>query len=415
MIFIPIFIWLLFELYVFKAVRQSTRFVTKSWLKKTIVISYWLLPLALIVQMIQIYFITQNPSYQPTPVYFGTFIGSLVLFGVPKLLIFGFHFLDDVIWAFRRIYQKLFIPVSTSDVTIGGISRKKFITQVGIVLAAIPFISILYGILFGRFNFTVVKKKLSFESLPSAFHGLKVVHISDMHLGSFDHNYEPIVKAIDMINDLDADLILFTGDLVNNIASEVDGWEPLLSKMNAKIGKFSITGNHDYGDYHRWETDLAKQQNFESFVQKHQDIGFRLMCNENITFEKEGEKIVLAGVENWGKPPFKQYGDLAESLRDVTPEDFTILMSHDPSHWDAEVLTQSDVDLTLSGHTHGMQFGIDIPGFKWSPVKYKYPRWSGLYQEAKQKLYVNRGFGYLAFPGRVGMPPEITLIELQKA
>lgn len=415
MIIIPIVIWLLFELYVFKGVSNATLFITNNILRKGILITYWAVPAFMLYQIFQLYIITKTPGYQPTPSAFSSFIGMVVLFIVPKLLVFGFHFIEDIVWIIKLIYQKLFAKVQTSDITTGGITRARFITQIGIVLAAIPFISILYGILFGRFNYTVVRKKLQFANLPESFQGLKVVHISDMHLGSFENNYAPIVKAVDMINELDADLILFTGDLVNNVASEVDGWEPILSKMKAKMGKFSITGNHDYGDYHRWDSDDEKTANFENFVQKHKDIDFRLMCNESLVFERGNDKLILAGVENWGKPPFKQYGNLKQSLENVDKEDFTILMSHDPSHWDAEVITESDVDLTLSGHTHGMQFGIDIPGFKWSPVKYKYPRWSGLYEEGNQKLYVNRGFGYLAFPGRVGMPPEITLLEFEKA
>jgi predicted MPP superfamily phosphohydrolase len=415
MIIIPIVIWLLFELYVFKGVSNATLFITNNILRKGILLTYWAVPAFMLYQIFQLYIITKTPGYQSTPSAFSSFIGMVVLFIVPKLLVFGFHVIEDLVWVIKLIYQKLFIKVQTSDITNGGITRARFITQIGIVLAAIPFISILYGILFGRFNYTVVRKKLQFANLPESFQGLKVVHISDMHLGSFENNYNPIVKAVDMINELDADLILFTGDLVNNVASEVDGWEPILSKMKAKMGKFSITGNHDYGDYHRWVSDDEKTANFENFVQKHKDIDFRLMCNESLVFERGDDKLVLAGVENWGKPPFKQYGNLKQSLENVTKEDFTILMSHDPSHWDAEVITESDVDLTLSGHTHGMQFGIDIPGFKWSPIKYKYPRWSGLYEEGNQKLYVNRGFGYLAFPGRVGMPPEITLLEFEKA
>ena len=415
MILIPIILWLLFETYVFKGVSHASQFITNNLLRKSLLIAYWIPPVIMLGQIIQLYLLTKSPNYQPNTVSFSTFFGTMVLFMVPKLLVFGFHVVEDLVWVFKLVYQKLFVRVQTSDLSAGGITRARFITQIGIVLAAIPFISILYGILFGRFNYTVVRKKLQFANLPDAFQGLKVVHISDMHLGSFEHNYEPIVKAVEMINELEADLILFTGDLVNNVASEVDGWEPVLSKMKAKMGKYSITGNHDYGDYHRWKSDEEKTKNFEHFIQKHKDIGFKLMCNENLSFEKNGQKIVLAGVENWGKPPFKQYGNLKQSLENVTKEDFTILMSHDPSHWDAEVITDTEVDLTLSGHTHGMQFGIDIPGFKWSPVKYKYPRWSGLYQEANQMLYVNRGFGYLAFPGRVGMPPEITLLEFEKA
>jgi predicted MPP superfamily phosphohydrolase len=232
-----------------------------------------------------------------------------------------------------------------------------------------------------------------------------------MHLGSFNKNFEKIAKAVDLINEQEPDLILFTGDLVNNFAEETNGWAPVLSKMKAKIGKYSILGNHDYGDYSHWKLPEDKAKNLQEIKDFHKEVGFKLLLNESETITINGEEIALVGVENWGKPPFPQHGDLTKAINGSANLPFKILMSHDPSHWDAQVL-DTDIALTFSGHTHGMQFGLERAGIKWSPVQYKYPRWGGLYQQADQYLYVNRGFGYIGFPGRIGMPPEITFVEL---
>ncbi len=224
-----------------------------------------------------------------------------------------------------------------------------------------------------------------------------------------------VEKAIELINKQNADYILFTGDLVNNIAAEVETFVPLLKKLKARHGMYSILGNHDYGEYYKWDSKDQLRKNMEDLYAHHNSIGFRLLRNESVKLTKDGQEIALIGIENWGLPPFPQYGDLKNSLAPVKDLPFKILMSHDPSHWDAEVLNRTNIDLTLSGHTHGMQFAIRIPGWRWSPVKMKYPRWGGLYTEGQQHLYVNIGIGYIAFPGRVGTPPEITVFELKKA
>jgi hypothetical protein len=267
----------------------------------------------------------------------------------------------------------------------------------------------------GRFNFRITNEKLSFPNLPEAFNGFKVVHISDIHIGSFLGHENQVKKAIELVNEQNPDIILFTGDLVNNFAEELSGWIPILSDLRAKYGKFSILGNHDYGDYFEWPNKAEKEQNLTNLKQAHKELGFKLLLNESMQIELNNSKIGLIGVENWGLPPFPQYGNLKVAMNGSSELPFNILMSHDPSHWDAEVIDKTNIDLTLSGHTHGMQFGIEIGNVKWSPVKYKYPRWGGLYKENKQYLYVNRGFGYIGFPGRVGMPPEITVIELKRA
>jgi predicted MPP superfamily phosphohydrolase len=342
--------------------------------------------------------------------------GVFILFYVPKLIFILFHFTEDVIHLIKWIAYKITsTPEVVTSESTPGISRAKFISQLGLLVAAIPFTSILYGMARGRFDFRIEPVNLQFTNLPEAFDGFKIVQISDMHIGSFYGHEQKVKYGIELINEQKPDIILFTGDLVNNFAEELDGWAPILSNLKAKYGKYSILGNHDYGDYFDWNNKAEKEQNLDTLKQIQQDIGFRLLLNESAEIELNGSKIDLIGVENWGLPPFPQYGNLKDAMNGSSKNPFKILMSHDPSHWDAEVIRKTDIDLTLSGHTHGMQFGINLGKLKWSPVKYKYPRWAGLYQEKDQYLYVNRGFGYIGFPGRVGMPPEITVIQLKKA
>ena len=339
-------------------------------------------------------------------------IGFSFSFIVFKIIFTLFLLVDDIARILGYIVN-FFTKKKTVSGNISYPSRRKFIGQIGVGLAAIPFSSMLYGITKGKYNYKVRKVSLKFDNLPKAFHGFKLVHISDIHSGSFD-NKTDVQRGIAMINAQDADLICFTGDLVNNDSREIEPFIADFKSLKSKYGMFSSLGNHDYGDYKRWDSDQAKKDNLEALFTHHKEIGFNLLNNGNAFVTKEGEKLAIVGVENWGKPPFPQHGDLDKALKNVDDADFKILLSHDPTHWDSEVIKhQTHIDLTLSGHTHGMQFGIEIPGFKWSPVKYIYPRWAGLYQEAKQYLYVNRGFGFLGFPGRVGIWPEITVIELQ--
>jgi len=284
-----------------------------------------------------------------------------------------------------------------------------------LVLGTIPFSSLLYGMYQGRYNYRVLKYTLTYPSLPDSFDGFQITQISDLHCGSFD-NTEKVAYGMELINQQKSDLLLFTGDLVNNKSSEARPWVDLVANIEAPYGKFSVLGNHDYGDYSSWESEAAKQKNMEEMYQTHKDMGFDLLLNESRYIEKNGEKIALVGVENWGAGRFKKAGDLEKSIAQIQPEDFKILLSHDPSHWEAEVLPHSyPFHLTLSGHTHGFQFGIEIPGWiKWSPIQWRYKHWAGIYEEKEQKLNVNRGFGYLAYPGRVGIWPEITVITLKK-
>ena len=325
---------------------------------------------------------TQNADYRMVFTYMGLFIAS----GIPALA----YLLPGL------SYLILGLP---------------YLQYIGWMFSAGIFLGILYGIQFGRWNWKVHHVTISYSNLPEAFDRLRFVQISDVHVGSFLHRYHKVQKAIDLINTQDADYVFFTGDLVNNKADEMHGWEPLFSSIKAKKGKFSILGNHDYGDYVKWNEQDEKQANLNKLIDIHQSIGFQPLLNDAVEL---GDGCWLLGVENWGKAPFRQSGKLTETLSKVPADAFKILLSHDPSHFDAQVL-DTDINLTLSGHTHGMQFGIERFGIKFSPVSFKYPKWAGLYQVGLQYLYVNRGFGFLGFPGRVGIYPEITLFTLKKA
>lgn len=339
-------------------------------------------------------------------------IGFTFSFLIFKLLFALFLLMDDASRIIEFLGHFIFKLFKSTNISITYPNRRKFIGQIGLGLAAIPFLGMLYGITKGKYNFKVKNIKLSFKNLPKAFNGLKLVHISDIHSGSFD-SIADVQRGIDLVNEQNADIVFFTGDLVNNDAREIVPFIKNFKSLKSKYGIFSCLGNHDYGDYKRWPSAKAKQDNLEMLKQHHQEIGFKLLNNESVIIEKENQTINILGVENWGKPPFPQYGDLDLALKNVAENNFKILMSHDPTHWDYKVLKHpANIDLTLSGHTHGMQFGVEIPGFKWSPIKYFYPRWAGLYKEKNQYLYVNRGFGFLGFPGRVGIWPEITVIEL---
>jgi predicted MPP superfamily phosphohydrolase len=335
-----------------------------------------------------------------------------VLVYVPKLVLLVFMLGEDI---FRLFEAAVNYFVSKSDESSALFSsRRKFIGQLALGIAAIPFISILYGITKGKYNFKVLKYTLEFDDLPAAFDGYQVTQISDIHSGSFD-NKEKINYAVNLVNEQASDVIMFTGDMVNSKSKEMRPWKSTFSKLKAKDGIFSILGNHDYGDYTRWPSDEAKAENFQELLDIQQEMGFDLLRNESRFIEKDGARLAIIGVENWGKG-FKQKGDLTLASSKVDANDFKILLSHDPSHWQYEVVKDPNhYHLTLSGHTHGMQFGIEIPGLiKWSPIKWRYKYWAGIYEKAGQYINVNRGFGFLAFPGRVGIWPEISVITLKK-
>lgn len=339
-------------------------------------------------------------------------IGLFLTLYIPKIVVMMIMFGEDIL----RVPQAVFQYFTEGKNSEGSYmpSRRVFVSKLALGIAAIPFASFLYGMYKGRYNFKVLKYALHFEDLPEAFDGYRITQISDLHVGSFD-NKEKVEYAIDLINQQESDTILFTGDMVNNRAEEMLPWKESFSKLKAKDGMFSILGNHDYGDYVRWDSDELKAKNLNELQGIQKDIGFDLLRNESRFIEKNGERIAIVGVENWGKG-FKQKGDLKKATETIEANDFKILMSHDPSHWEYQVIDDHyHYHLTLSGHTHGMQFGIEIPGWiKWSPVKWRYKYWAGIYEEKNQLINVNRGFGVLAFPGRVGIWPEITVIELKK-
>ncbi|MGI9531786.1 metallophosphoesterase [Lutimonas sp.] len=342
------------------------------------------------------------------------FIGYFFSFFAFKILLTAFFLFEDILRFFTVLVRGLRSLVGADKEKLNRPGRRGFIRTAGLVVAGIPFASMLYGITKGKYNFKVNRLTLHFENLPKAFEGFKILQISDIHSGSFD-NQQAIKDGIEMINRQQADVILFTGDLVNNDSREVVPFIKDFKNLRAEHGVYSVLGNHDYGDYKKWDSEEAKQANMELLYDYQKEMGFTLLNNENSIISKEGETIGIYGVENWGNPPFPQRGDLDIALAGNGSENFKILMSHDPTHWDKKVIDHpAHFDLTLSGHTHGMQFGVEIPGFKWSPIKYIYPQWAGLYERKKQLLYVNRGFGFLGFPGRVGIWPEITVIELSK-
>ncbi len=363
-------------------------------------------------------FFTLTNTFEERPIGATSVKNLLIGFGfsfiIFKLLFAVFLVLDDVVRIFQYIFEMVhkFFYKNPSDIQLQ--ERRNFIVKTGLVVAGIPFVSMLYGITKGKYNYTVKNIALKFPNLPKAFDGFKLVQISDIHSGSFD-SAEEVAKGVDLINEQKADIVFFTGDLVNNDAREVEPYINVFKKIKSTEGTYSILGNHDYGDYKKWDSKEEKEANFKLLETHQKAMNFQLLKNESKTITRGADTIQVLGVENWGKPPFPTHGDLDKALSGVEEQTFKILLSHDPSHWDAKVIPhQTNIDLTLSGHTHGMQFGVDIPGIKWSPVKYRYPRWSGLYENAKQYLYVNRGFGFLGFPGRVGMWPEITVIELKK-
>lgn len=403
--FLFILIVLIIDYYAF----QSLRTITKSYLWFGF---YWVFTIVVLGNFIfQFLGYNRNDGFSHSNAYAAGFLIAMI---VPKLVVIAILFGEDVLRLPQGVYSYFMQGSDANDGVKHFPSRRKFISQIALGVAAIPFASILYGMYHGKYNYKVLKYVLYFEDLPEAFDGYRITQISDIHSGSFD-NMDKVKYAVDLINKQQSDVILFTGDIVNNKATELESYVPVFNKLKAKDGMYSVLGNHDYGDYITWNSEEEKKQNLEDLKSLQKEIGFDLLLNENRFIEKRGERLALIGVENWGKGGFKKAGDLQKAKSQVDAKDFKIVLSHDPSHWDAEIVNDNyHYHLTLSGHTHGMQFGIEIPGwFKWSPVKWRYKRWAGIYEELGQYINVNRGFGYLAFPGRVGIWPEITVIELK--
>jgi uncharacterized protein len=341
---------------------------------------------------------------------------ALVLgFTVGKVLVLLVMLLDDLRRLFTWGVAAFAFKNSPTAESATTIDRSTFMKQTALVLGGLSLVGFGVGIT-NRYRYRVRKVRMAFDNLPASFKGLKIVQISDIHTGSFD-NHDAVLHGIERVMHQQADIILFTGDLVNNVCDEVDDrYKQIYSKLKAPMGVYSTLGNHDYGDYVEWPSPEAKRENLERLKGVHKEVGWRLLMNEHVVLERGDDKIAIVGIENWGnKAHFPKYGDMRKAYEGLPEKNvpFKVLLSHDPSHWRGEVLEKyPDVDLMLSGHTHGMQFGIDSKIFKWSPVQYIYNEWAGLYKEGKQSLYVNRGFGFLGYPGRLGILPEITVIEL---
>ncbi|MBK5210147.1 MAG: metallophosphoesterase [Flavobacteriaceae bacterium] len=377
--------------------QSITQLIHSSNIQNLINIVYWLFSIGLVASIIILKsrLDTMHPYRKQLLV--TSFYGITVSSFIPKLIF---------VIVISILYFSNFVFYEEKSLII--------IPIIGLFSGFLPFFVILYSVFRSLYRFKIHRIKINLKELPSNFEGLRIVHISDLHLGSFKSRHHILDRAVKIINHLEPDLIFFTGDLVNNNAWELRGWQTVLKKLVAKTGKYAVLGNHDYGDYSEWKNAKAKQSNFESIKYFYKKIDFKLLLNESVAIEKEGKKIAIVGVENWGNPPFKQYGNLKKALKNVADTHFKILLSHDPSHWNEEVTDKTNIALTLSGHTHGMQAGINIKSKNWSPIQYKYKQWAGLYKHLNQYLYVNRGLGWMGFPGRLGMRPEITLIELHQ-
>lgn len=383
--------------------------------KKILTLLFWLHSIILLGGTLLAFRWMKNDSDPAIQKRMYMYAGILISFYLPKLIFIPFNIIESILNTCFRALKKAFKGVRSAEKEDDHkISRVTFISKTGLILSALPFASFLFGMTSVKFKFRIEKIHLQFKDLPDKFSGLRIVQISDLHLGSLYGQQRHIERAVDQINSLSPDLVFFTGDLVNDFASEIDGWYNVLGKIESKLGKFSILGNHDYGDYHFWESDSEKRNNLEKIKKAHKKLGFKLLLNEYEIITIKNESIAIIGVENWGEPPFAQYGNINKACSGTENIPFKILLTHDPSHWDAEILKKRDLPLTFSGHTHGMQVGIRAKNMKWSPAKIKYPRWIGLYKEGNQYLYVNPGLGYIGYPGRVGISPEITFTEIKK-
>ncbi|MEY2647174.1 MAG: hypothetical protein RL158_1150 [Bacteroidota bacterium] len=404
-ILVFVFILILIDFYIYQVLKTLSQGASTQ-VKSIILVVYWALCVISLSSFLLFPYIN-NP-------YFKQYIFSISIGWVlTQVTMVMFFLLDDVrrgtFWTVGQISSATGAQFLNTD---KGIPRSTFLSWLGVGLSSSLFFSLLYG--FGnKYNYQLVKQKITLKNLPAAFKGFKIIHISDIHSGSLKER-EAVLKGIQLINQQDADLVLFTGDLVNDRATEMSEWKDVFSQIKSKHGVYSTLGNHDYGDYVQWDSVEAKQQNLRDLANVHEQMGWRLLMNENVAIKKENEQIRLVGIENWGaKARFPKYGKMDIAMQHVDPKETIILLSHDPSHWEAQVQKQyPQVDLMLSGHTHGMQFGLENPYFKWSPVQWVYKQWAGVYQQNDQQLYVNRGFGFLGYPGRVGIMPEITLIEL---
>ena len=404
-------IMLLLDTYVFQAIKTVSQSASPKT-RSIIYIIYWSITILVVIGFLLFAF--TGPNFLPKKVrtyLFATIVGLFLA----KTTAIIFFLIDDIRRAIQWAAGKLFYTNTEAEPMSGdGITRSIFLSWIGLGVGGGLFGSLLYGFS-NKYNYDVKRVQLAFDNLPAGFKGLKILHISDIHSGSFTDK-EAVKRGVDKILREKADIILFTGDLVNDKATEMESYMDVFGQLKAPMGVYSTLGNHDYGDYVSWpdSNGITKTQNLENLKKVHEKLGWRLLMNEHVVLQRNNAEIVLIGIENWSnKARFPKHGRMDLAYPGAEKYPFKILMSHDPSHWDAQVRPlYPAIDLTLSGHTHGMQFGIDIPGFKWSPVQYVYKEWAGLYEESNQKLYVNRGYGFIGYPGRVGILPEITVIEL---
>jgi hypothetical protein len=405
-----LFIAFLIDLYAYKGV--NTALAQHSVVLRRIVrFLYWIVSIGILVVMVWTMFSISSSNARRDHGYVFSLVALFLLFFLPKVVIVLFHGMDDLLHLGRWIWGKLLPggPDGRGEV----MSRSNFLSQMGLIAATVPFAAVLYGVTKGRRNFNVARVRIDSHELPEAFNGLRIVQISDLHLGSYADDLSVVQRGVELINAETPDLLLFTGDMVNDYAEEAERFVPVFAKARATMGKYSILGNHDYSDYVKWEDAGSKRANLERLIAIQREMGFKVLLDEHVTLARGEARIGLLGVQNWGRR-FQQYGDLEKTLFGSEQLPFRILMSHDPTHWEEQVLGKG-IDLTLSGHTHGAQFGVRLNGTEYSPAQWVYKHWAGLYAEGKERLYVNRGFGFIGFPGRVGMPPEITVFELHRA
>lgn len=399
--FLIILVYLLLDFYAFQAVRTLIR---NPWVN-FVYIAVTVIALA---GLFYEFALAGTPKSMSPPRNY--IFGFFLVVSVPKIILVLSMFGEDIV----RVGMGVVSKINGNSNGEFMASRRKFISTMAIGVASIPFLSLIHGIIQGKYNYRVLKYVLEFDDLPESFDGYTITQLSDIHSGSFDSR-EKVGYGIRLANKQNSDIIVFTGDLVNNVSEEMTQWKDLFSKLEARDGVYSVLGNHDYGDYAEWDRPEQKEANLQRLKDIQKGMGWDLLLNENRFLERNGERIALIGVENWGKG-FIKAGDLERASVGVKNSDFKVLLSHDPSHWELKVKSNpKNYHLTLSGHTHGMQFGIEIPGIvHWSPIQYKYKQWAGVYEKSGRFINVNRGFGYLAYPGRVGIWPEITVIELKK-
>lgn len=404
-------ILLVIDFYAFQAIRTVMAQSEQMW-KRTISIAYWAITAITLASIIYFFFF----DFYSVPKWFRVYvISSLFVFYVPKLILNVFLLLDDSI-RLGKWTVSLFTPGQSDAGSSAGISRSQFLAQTGLLVGGFFLFQFIYGMVRTAFNYQVRRVKIPIRNLPDAFNGFRIVQISDIHTGSFTSD-SPLREAVKLVNEQNPDAIFFTGDLVNNRSDEALDYVDALKELKARHGVFSIFGNHDYGDYYTWKSPEEKTKNLQMLEEIHANLGWKLLRNQYAWLGEGEDRIAIVGVDNWSAVGrFPQYGDLKKATEGTEGAKTKLLLSHDPSHWKAQVTKAfPDIDAMFSGHTHGFQFGFEIPGLKWSPAKYMYPEWAGLYQREHQSLYVNRGLGFLGYSGRVGIPPEITLIELVKA